>query len=177
VVLDAGCGTGKSLPALSAAVGPTGRVIALEPCAAMLRQARDRAATHRLGNIQFLACEAESLTLHIAPGTVDAFLLMFTHDLLQSQTAIRALLAAARPGARMALAGGKFFSGPLALLNPWVRWRQRPYCTTFANYDAPWRTLFDSNDLRATSHENRLAGIAYLAAASVPQKTARARHA
>lgn len=42
-VLDVGCGTGLSLPLLSAAVGPSGRVIGLDASPRMLEVARRRA--------------------------------------------------------------------------------------------------------------------------------------
>lgn len=171
VVMDVGCGTGKSLPALSRVVGDGGRVIAVEPCPEMMAQARARAQALGLRNVQFVQCEVQSLAMDVAPGSVDAVLLMFTHDVLQSGKAISSLLRAARPGARFALAGGKFFNGPLSLLNPWVRRRQRPYCTTFLNYDAPWRTLFAMPTLIQTRCRARYGGIAYLAAATVTAET------
>lgn len=171
VVMDVGCGTGKSLPALSQAVGAGGRVIAVEPCPEMMAQARARAQALDLRNVQFVEREVQSIGAEIEPGSVDALLFMFTHDVLQSGQAINALLRAARPGARLALAGGKFFSGPLSLLNPWVRRRQRPYCTTFLNYDAPWRTLFATSTLIQTRCRARYGGIAYLAAATVDAET------
>lgn len=171
VVMDVGCGTGKSLSALSQSVGAGGLVIAVEPCPEMMAQAKARAETLELRNIQFVQREVQSLGMDVAPGSVDALLLMFTHDVLQSGKAINALLRAARPGARFALAGGKFFSGPLSLLNPWVRQRQRPYCTTFLNYDAPWRTLFAATTLTQTHCRARYGGLAYLAAATVAAET------
>jgi demethylmenaquinone methyltransferase/2-methoxy-6-polyprenyl-1,4-benzoquinol methylase len=171
VVMDVGCGTGKSLPALSQAVSARGRVIAVEPCPEMMAQAKARADALNLRNIQFVQREVQSLGMDVTSGSVDAVLLMFTHDVLQSGPAITALLCAARPGARLALAGGKYFSGPLALLNPWVRQRQRPYCTTFLNYDAPWRTLFATTALTQTHCRARYGGIAYLAAATVAAET------
>lgn len=171
VVMDVGCGTGKSLPALSRAVGAGGRVIAVEPCAEMMDQARVRVRALGLHNVQLLQQEVESLGAEVEAGSVDALLLMFTHDVLQSDAAIKALRRVARRGARFALAGGKLFAGPLALLNPWVQWRQRLYCTTFLNYDAPWRTLFATPDLIQTHCRARYGGIAYIAAASVASET------
>ena len=163
VVMDVGCGTGKSLAALSEAVGPSGKVIALEPCEAMMQQAKARSRFQHLGNVQFIDSEVEALSTHVAANAVNAYLLMFTHDVLQSDAALAALMNAAKPGARVALAGGKFFRGPLALLNPWVQWRQRPYCTTFADYDAPWRKLAAVPGFEMTHLAERLGGIAYLA--------------
>jgi SAM-dependent methyltransferase len=163
-VMDVGCGTGKSLAALANVVGASGRVIGLEPCAAMIDHARRRTAGCK--NIELVETQVDALGDQVAAASVDAFLLMFTHDVLQSTVGMEALLRAAKPGARFALAGGKFFQGPLALLNPWVKWRQRPYCTTFANYDAPWQRLFAMPGLSATHAQDRYAGIAYVASAS-----------
>ena len=171
-VMDVGCGTGKSLAALSQAVGVGGRVIAVEPCAPMIAQASARQASERLANVRLIEAQIEAVTAHVAPRSVDAFLLMFTHDVLQSEAAISALLRIAKPGARFALSGGKFFSGPLALLNPWVKWRQQPYCTTFANYDAPWRRLFATHGMAATHWQTRYGGIAYIAVARLAAEDA-----
>ncbi len=177
-VMDVGCGTGKSLAALSQAVGARGHVVAVEPCAAMIAQARARhghpANANATNNahdnrapITLIETPIEAVTAQVAAHSVDAFLLMFTHDVLQSEAAISALLRVAKPGARFALAGGKFFRGPLALLNPWVKHRQKPYCTTFANYDAPWRRLFATPGLTAAPWQSRYGGIAYIAAATL----------
>ena len=162
VVMDVGCGTGKSLAALSAAVGPGGKVVALEPCVAMMQQARARARSQHLGNVQFVDSAVEAMSTHVGAAQINAFLLMFTHDVLQSDAALNALTTAATPGARFAFAGGKFFRGPLAILNPWVQWRQRPYCTTFADYDEPWRKLSVVSGFKMEHLEARYGGIAYL---------------
>ncbi len=162
-VLDVGCGTGKSLPALSHAVGPTGRVIAIEPCAEMMMLARSRVRELGLSNVDLIEAQAAALGEAIEVDSIDAVLMMFTHDVLQSSAALDHLLAIAKNGARFALAGGKLFSGTLSLLNPWVEWRQKPYCTTFENYDAPWRKLFDTQALCSTCVHPRYMGIAYIA--------------
>jgi SAM-dependent methyltransferase len=168
-VMDVGCGTGKSLAALSHAVGVGGRVIAVEPCAPMIAQARERCRCEgggvELANVLLIEAQIEAVAARVPAHSVDAFLLMFTHDVLQSEAAINALLRMAKPGARFALTGGKFFRGPLALLNPWVKWRQQPYCTTFVNYDAPWRRLFALCGMTATHWQARYGGIAYIASA------------
>ncbi len=163
VVMDVGCGTGKSLAALSMAVGPAGRVLAVEPCVAMMAKAKARARSQRLGNVQFIDSAVEALSTNVPPVQVNAFLLMFTHDVLQSDAALTALTTTAKPSARFALAGGKFFRGPFAILNPWVQWRQRPYCTTFADYDAPWQKLCALSGFKTEHLAERYGGIAYLA--------------
>src|ERR687889_565064 len=43
VVLDVGCGTGMSFEPIQAAIGPTGRLIGIEPCPQMLAAAQARA--------------------------------------------------------------------------------------------------------------------------------------
>ena len=171
-VMDVGCGTGKSLAALSQAVGVGGHVIAVEPCAPMMAKARERQSHDNLANVRLIEAQIEAVTAHVAPHSVDAFLLMFTHDVLQSEAAISALLRVANPGAWFVLTGGKFFRGPLALLNPWVKWRQQPYCTTFANYDAPWRRLFAMPAMTATHWQARYGGIAYIAGGRLADEVA-----
>jgi phosphatidylethanolamine/phosphatidyl-N-methylethanolamine N-methyltransferase len=162
-VLDLGCGTGKSIVALSHAVGESGRVIAIEPCKEMVAVARERVEKLALSNVVLIEGDASELRRWVEPNSANAVLLMFTHDLLQSVRAIDAMLNACQPGARFALSGGKLFSGPLALLNPWVEWRQKQYCTTFENYDAPWRKLFATGAFDNTFVHPKYMGIAYIA--------------
>jgi ubiquinone/menaquinone biosynthesis C-methylase UbiE len=162
-VVDNGCGTGKSLPWLSKMVGPNGRVIGLEPSEAMFARACRRVESEQLGNVELHRASATSLANLVATGSVDAYLLMFTHDVLQSNEAIAAMLDSAKSGTRFALAGGKFYSGVLRVLNPWVEARQRPYCTTFEGYDAPWRKLFASPQVEKYEVFERYFGISYVA--------------
>jgi ubiquinone/menaquinone biosynthesis C-methylase UbiE len=162
-VIDAGCGTGKSLAALSHAVGKTGKVIAIEPCREMFEIALRRKRELSLHNVELIEADASKIASLVAPASVDAMLFMFTHDLLQSSAAIDAAIASTRPGARFALTGGKLFSGVLSPLNPWVEWRQKPYCTTFENYDAPWRKLFSRAEISSSLVHPRYFGIAYFA--------------
>lgn len=168
VVIDAGCGTGKSLSYLSHAVGQHGKVIAIEPCEPMRTIAHAKIRHEGLHNVQLVGCAVENFdctATGLEPHAVDAVLLMFTHDVLQSAVASAALMRAAKPGARFALTGGKYFSGPLALLNPWVHWRQRRYCTTFEGYSAPWRKFFAHPALAQHMVAQRYGGIAYVASA------------
>jgi ubiquinone/menaquinone biosynthesis C-methylase UbiE len=162
-VVDMGCGTGKSLGWLADAVGPEGRVIGIEPSEAMLGLAQQRVAHAGWQHVALYRAPASALMECVAPASVDAFLLMFTHDVLQSDAAIADMLTAAKPGARFALAGGKFYSGLLSVMNPWVERRQRAYCTTFEGYDAPWRKLFASPRVTACQSFDRYLGIAYVA--------------
>jgi SAM-dependent methyltransferase len=98
-VLDAACGTGRALPALRAAVGPDGRVVAVDLTPEMLGEAR------RLGrNRVALLVEADVLALPLAGGSLDAVLAAGLLSHLPDPAAGLAELArVCRPGARLAL--------------------------------------------------------------------------
>ncbi|MFF9585409.1 class I SAM-dependent methyltransferase [Streptomyces achromogenes] len=66
-VLDAGCGTGRALPPLRAAVGPTGVVLGADLTPAML-QAAVRADRHRAGRLLL----ADVAALPLRSGCLDA---------------------------------------------------------------------------------------------------------
>jgi SAM-dependent methyltransferase len=95
VVLDAGCGTGRALPHLRAAVGPTGRVLGLDVTADMLDVARGRQEPLVRGDV---------LALPLAGAAVDGVLASGLVSHLRDPAAGLAELArVARPGAVLAL--------------------------------------------------------------------------
>lgn len=98
-VLDAACGTGRALPALRAAVGPAGRVVAVDLTPEMLAEAR------RLGRDRVAALvEADVLALPLATGALDAVLAAGLLSHLPDPVAGLAELArVCRPGGRLAL--------------------------------------------------------------------------
>ncbi|MER7002507.1 class I SAM-dependent methyltransferase [Dactylosporangium sp. NPDC000555] len=69
-VLDAGCGTGRALPALRAAVGPEGVVLGLDLTPQMLHVARARGERLILGDARRLPLAAASLDAVFAAGLV-----------------------------------------------------------------------------------------------------------
>ncbi|MCQ4083306.1 class I SAM-dependent methyltransferase [Streptomyces sp. RB6PN25] len=98
-VLDAGCGTGRALPALRAAVGPTGVVIGADLTPEMLRAAvragRDRDAQ---------LVETDAARLPVRSASLDAiFAAGLVHHLPDAAAALREFARVARPGARLAL--------------------------------------------------------------------------
>ncbi len=99
VVLDAGCGTGRALPALRDAVGPHGTVIGLDLTPRMLAVATSRAGT---AHATLLLGDARHLPL--ATGCVDAVLAagLITH-LPDTLTGLRDLARITRPGGRLVL--------------------------------------------------------------------------
>jgi arsenite methyltransferase len=117
VVLDAGCGSGASIALLLPRVGSTGKVVAFDQSPEMLAIARNKFPHIGIGQLDIKLGFAESVTFD---DRADAILFHYTHDIFQSPTAIANLLALAKPGARIAIAGMKHFpwwTGPLCLLS------------------------------------------------------------
>lgn len=102
----------------------------------MLAQARARAAGWR--NVALLHAPAQALVL---PEPVDALLFHYTHDILRSPSALAGLLAWARPAARVAIAGIKYFPPWLAPLNLWVYFKNYGYNGAPGGLRAPWALI------------------------------------
>jgi ubiquinone/menaquinone biosynthesis C-methylase UbiE len=134
-VLDVACGTGLSLALLRQLVGDAGQVYGFDHSAEMLTQARARVATAGWRNTHLIETAAQHLVL---PQPVDALLFHYTHDILRSPQALRHVLACARPGARVVIAGIKFFPAWLSPLNLWVYWKNHAYNGAPGELRSPW---------------------------------------
>lgn len=135
VVLDIGAGTGLSYGLLREAVGPGGRVLAFEQSPEMFAQAQARVQREGWADVWHANASAEEVVLPAAP---DALLFNYVHDITRTPAAIDNILRQARPGARLAMAGMKFFpwwTGPLNLL-AWLK--NRPYNAKAADLWQPW---------------------------------------
>lgn len=135
VVLDAGAGTGLSYPLLIAGVGEAGRVLAFEQSPEMFAQAEARVQREGWRNVWQVCASAEAVQL---PEPADAVLFNYTHDILRSATALTNLMRQVKPGARIAIAGMKYFpwwTGPLNLL-AWAK--NRPYNAHPGDLWHPW---------------------------------------
>ena len=139
VVLDVGAGTGLSYPQLLDAVGPKGRVLAFEQSPQMFAQAQARCTremdVHRRQRVWHECVAAESVVL---PEAADAVLFNYVHDVLRTPEALTNIMRQVKPGARVAVAGMKFFpwwTGPLNLL-AWAK--NRPYNAQALDMWAPW---------------------------------------
>jgi arsenite methyltransferase len=158
VVLDVGAGTGLSFAPLLAAVGPTGRVLAFEQSPEMFALARERVARHGWPNVWLQQAQAETVILPQAP---DALLFNYVHDITRTPAAVDNLLRQARPGARIAMAGMKFFgrwAGPINLL-AWLK--NRPYNAKAADLWAPWDLV--APHCGEFQHRGTQAGMGYIA--------------
>uniref|UniRef100_UPI003137EF13 class I SAM-dependent methyltransferase n=1 Tax=Variovorax sp. YR752 TaxID=1884383 RepID=UPI003137EF13 len=135
VVLDVGAGTGLSYEPLLQAVGAAGRVLAFEQSPDMFALAQARVASRGWQQVWHCCEPAERVQL---PEPADAVLFNYVHDIVRTPAAVRNVLAQVRPGARVVVAGMKFFpwwTGPLNLL-PWLK--NRPYNARPADLWHPW---------------------------------------
>ena len=137
-VLDAGCGTGWCLPALSSSVGENGRVIGLEPSPEMLELARARAARNRLGNVTFLHASGKTVTFDRSP---DAILFSYTHDLIRSRASLENIFRQARSGTRVVAASTKLFPKWFFVGNWYLRKTHQMTITNFEGFEQPWTLL------------------------------------
>ncbi|WP_229069570.1 class I SAM-dependent methyltransferase [Actinoplanes sp. DH11] len=99
MVLDVGCGTGRALPALAAAAGPTGRVLGLDFTPDMLEAARkagrDDHATLILGDARRLPVADAAADVVFAAGLV--------HHLPDPAAGLAELARVTRPGGTLAI--------------------------------------------------------------------------
>lgn len=123
-VLDLGCGTGLNLPLLLDAVGPTGTVVALDASPAMLARAASRVTAHGWTGVHLLLADAtavtpDALTAALGGRAFDAVLSTYALSLMPAwHRAWDAAMAAARPGARLAVVDMARPTGGARLLEP-----------------------------------------------------------
>jgi demethylmenaquinone methyltransferase/2-methoxy-6-polyprenyl-1,4-benzoquinol methylase len=138
VVVDVGCGTGLSLPLLVQGVGDAGHVVGIEQSPEMMHFARTRVREQGWRNVTLIESPVEEAVL---PARFDAILFNYTHDVLRTPAALANLFRHARPGARVAVAGIKFFPWWAAPLNLYVYLKNRPYNANPGGLSRPWRHL------------------------------------
>jgi SAM-dependent methyltransferase len=165
-VFDIACGTGPTLPLLATEVGPAGSVVGVEMSPEMAAQARQRIAPLGLGA---QVSVAETAVHSFAPAQqADAVLMCYAHDVLQCAASVDRLIAACKPGARIAITGMKtlpwIWGWPVNVFN---LFRARRYLTTYANMDCPWR-LLASRGANLQHIHVALWGSAYVVAGILP---------
>jgi demethylmenaquinone methyltransferase/2-methoxy-6-polyprenyl-1,4-benzoquinol methylase len=137
-VLDVGCGTGLCFPWIQDRIGPSGKLIAVEPSREMLDQAMHRVVQRGWDNVIPINTGAAELDIAVS---ADAVLLCATHDVLRSPSTLANVFGHVRPGARVAATGGKWAAPWLWPLNLLVFQLHRPYVSSFEGFDSPWRNL------------------------------------
>jgi SAM-dependent methyltransferase len=111
-VLDIGCGCGATTIGLAQAVGPAGRIVALDVSGPMLARATDRLAD--AGNVDFVLADAAAY--RFTPASADLVFSRFGVMFFGDPTAAFAnLLKALKPGARAVFACWRKPSE-----NPWM---------------------------------------------------------
>ena len=134
-VIDVGSGTGLSYALLRDGVGDEGQVWGFEQSPDMFAVGQQRVEREGWPNVLHLQAPAETVQL---PGQADAVLFNYTHDICRTPVAVANVLRQVKPGARVAMAGIKFFpwwTGPLNLL-AWLK--NRPYNANAGDLWAPW---------------------------------------
>jgi SAM-dependent methyltransferase len=122
-VLDVGCGCGACTLAFGRAVGPSGRVAALDISAPMLAEGKARAEAAGIANVDWRQADAATAALDGFDLLTSAFGLMFFGDPVAAFTHMR---RAANPGARMAfvcwrsLRENPWMEVPMRAVSPYV---------------------------------------------------------
>jgi demethylmenaquinone methyltransferase/2-methoxy-6-polyprenyl-1,4-benzoquinol methylase len=137
-VLDIGCGTGLSFAPLLERIGPTGRIVGVDPSPDMLAQARTRVARHGWSGVALVEAPAHRAPLQ---RHADAALFHFTHDVLRDPAALDHVLAHLKPGAQV-VASGLQWSPPWMLpTNLFVLGAALYSVSTLEGLQQPWTML------------------------------------
>lgn len=110
VVADIGAGTGLFLPYFSRAVGPTGKVIAVDIVPAFVAKLKGRAAELGLANVSTVLCTERSVELPAASIDV-AFICDVYHHFEFPQSSLASIRRALRPGGTIVLVEFKRIPG------------------------------------------------------------------
>lgn len=106
-VADVGCGPGRVTLPLGHAVGPTGKVVALDLQAEMLAKLTAKAALQRLTNIQPVCGDARERLLPEA-SLDGAVMVMALGEMPEPPRVIAQVYAALKPGGRLLMAESVF---------------------------------------------------------------------
>jgi len=102
VMADIGAGTGLFTSAFSRAVGPKGKVYAVDIVPTFLDRIKERAASEGLANVQTVLCTERSVEL--PPNSIDlAFICDVYHHFEYPQSSLASLHRALRPGGEVLL--------------------------------------------------------------------------
>jgi len=112
-VLEIGCGTGVVSREITRRVGPTGSVLALDPCRAFLDHAERLAAAEVLGNLTFREADARCLDLADDDFDVAVAVTVLCH-VPGREAVLQELRRIVRPGGSVLVMDGDYASNQLA---------------------------------------------------------------
>ena len=101
----------------------------------MFSHAPARVERERWLNVWQVCAPAETVQL---PEPADAVLFNYTHDILRSPPALANLMRQVKPGARIAIAGIKYFPWWTGPLNIYTWLKNRPYNARPGDLWHPW---------------------------------------
>lgn len=138
-VIDVGCGTGASFAGLQDAVGPSGRILGVEPSKSMMDIARQRVAATGWTNITLQESTMEEVH---ADGAFDGALLFAMHDVFNSLPGLQKIHSLLRDGGRIVCVGPKLQdAGITRAANPMLHMLFRRMAISQENKDKPWRLV------------------------------------
>ena len=146
-VLEVGCGTGRNLPFLVRAVGPSGRVYGVDVTAEMLAVARRSVAEHRWQNVVLIEGDAERAEL---PEPVDAALFSLSYGVIpRHREVLETVWGRTRPGGRIVVLDARIPEGGFGEV-------LRPVATALSR-----RTVLGDPDKRPWEDLGRLAPVVH----------------
>jgi ubiquinone/menaquinone biosynthesis C-methylase UbiE len=162
VVLEIGAGTGRNLPYLLEAIGPSGTVIAVDASAGMLAEARRLIERHGWSNVELLQQDAAQLAVD---RDLDGVLFSLSYSALpEPRAALERAWGRLRPGARVVVMdAGLTQGGPFRLLAPIARLLIE--LAPGDPYSDPWRDLAEFGPVTT---RRLLAGLYYVSSVAKP---------
>ena len=123
-VLDIGCGTGLNFPLVQDRIGPTGSITGVDASAQMLAQAQRRSRTAGCDNVRLIEADATTLDAQAMDvgGDFDAVISTYALSLMSDwPRVVSVMIAAARPGGRVAVVDMQTPIGPAKVWTPLAR--------------------------------------------------------
>jgi demethylmenaquinone methyltransferase/2-methoxy-6-polyprenyl-1,4-benzoquinol methylase len=123
-VLEVGCGTGRNLPYLHAAIGPSGQIFGVDLSDQMLRRARVLCQRHGWTNVTLTRGAALE---YCVPVAVDAALFSLSYSVMGDRERIlRHVWSQLRGGGRLVIVDGKTIPGVVGRwLRPFTIWQMK----------------------------------------------------
>ncbi len=168
-IVEIGCGTGLNFRLMRESIGPTGRLIGVDLCTDMLKQARQRVAAKGWSNVELVHARGADYDF---PSGVDA---VFSTFALSSEPRFDEVIAKA---AMALVAGGRFVLLDLRMPDNWLRnlapvlvcWLVRPFAVSLeVAKRQPWKSL--QRHFPQYSYQEGYLGLVYIAVGQQKQKT------